>query len=83
MFDPEWCRVFLLGNLISGAVYDEFRCRFLGVEDGSGAASVAVGGVDGSVTGGGGLIGSKSNGSGAGWVPILVLARLKLMEVVW
>ena len=43
---------------------DELRCRFFGVVDGDDAAAV---------TGGAGLVGGDSNGSGGGWVPFFKL----------
>ena len=44
---------------------DELRCRFFGVVDGDAPA----------VTGGAGLVGGDSNGSGGGWVPFFLVLK--------
>ncbi len=72
---------------------DKLCCRFFGIAGGSGAISIAGGveaAADGSIAGGDGLMGGKSNGSGGGMSPFFVLAQSMLMmveawnrEVVW
>ena len=87
MFEPVWWRGFSffldLGTSSPELSTDKLRRRFFGVADGSETISVAEGveAAAGSVAGGDGLVGGKSNGSGVGMGSFLVLAQSMLMMV--